>query len=134
MIGFSFTQEKDRLAVQIDILTKDYVIYIFVVSNNTFRAEIIAQDYEQYKKAREKLPLLEPVILRAWEEFKNSFPKCPCNELVKKRKEILRLAYEVKAGLYRELKEIVELKDPEFNPPSYLVITEKEGKNEIPLN
>jgi len=134
VIDFSFAKEKDKLAIQVNILSKDDTLYIFVVSDTKFNAEIVAVNYENYKNARKRLHLIEPAILRAWETFKDSFPKCACDELIGKQKEILKLAHEVKAKLYRALRDIVDLKEPELKPSPYLVIVQKEGKNEIPLN
>jgi len=134
VIDFHFAKERDRLAVQVTILTKDEVLYIFVVSNDKFSVEVVAKDYWKYKEARGMLPLIEPLILRAWEEFKGSFPKCPCEELPKRQHEIIRLALRVKARLYEELRGIVDLKEPEMKPASYLLIVEKEGEDEVPLN
>ncbi len=132
MIEFHFALANKKLAIQVNVLTKDDVLYVFMIAEDKIRLEVI--DCKDCKKARKTLALIEPIVFGIWEEFSQKFPRINSSELEKRKEEIVQLVQETKRKLYERLKDVVELKE-QVCPLSWVFLTPEEGKkNEIPFN
>ena len=132
MIEFHFALTDKRLAIQVNVLTKDGVLYVFMIAEDKIRIEIV--DCQNCKEARQTLALIEPIVYGVWEEFSQKFPRIHSSELEQRKEEIVQLVQETKRKLYERLKDVVELKE-QVCPLSWIFIKPQGGeKSEIPLN
>jgi len=111
MIELHFAKIRDKLLMTIIVVGKDNVELSFRITDNEIRVEIGAGDLERYRKGREYLLLIEEKVISAWEYFKENFPKCPVWELPEREEELKKLASQTKEKLFKEIKDLIELKD-----------------------
>ena len=133
MIEFHFALIDKKLAIQVNVLTKDEVLYAFMIAEDEIRLEVLGCE-GKCETARKTLFLIEPIIFGIWEDFRKKFPRIHSSELPLKATEISLIVRETKKKLYEELGKVIELKD---NRPtlSFILYAPQGGKkSEIPFN